>query len=115
MGTGIVANAAVLLPLDLPGLRALALSAWIAAVLLLARLVALGIGQWRRSRVWSLPSVTLANAPFWGAPPMALLTVASGTLLVGRDLLGDDAALAVAATMWTAGTIGGLIAAFAVP
>ncbi len=115
MGTGIVANAAVLLPLDLPGLRALALGAWIAAVLLLARLVALGIGQWRRSRVWSLPSVTLANAPFWGAPPMALLTVASGTLLVGRDLLGDDAALAVAATMWTAGTIGGLIAAFAVP
>ncbi|MDO8184927.1 C4-dicarboxylate ABC transporter [Conexibacter sp. JD483] len=113
MGTGIVANAAVLLPLDLPGLHALALAAWVAAVLLLARLLALCFQQWRSG--WSLPSVTLASAPFWGAPPMALMTIASGTLLVGRDLLGEDAALAVAAVMWSTGTIGGLVAVWAVP
>ena len=113
MGTGIVANAAMLLPLDLPGLRALALGAWVAAVLLLARLCALALQQLRGG--WSLPSVTLANAPFWGAPPMALMTVASGTLLVGRELLGDELALAVAAALWTVGTVGGLVAAFAVP
>lgn len=130
MGTGIVANAAMLLPLDLPGLRALALGAWVAAALLLARLCALAFQQWqagRRARrdpfaalaaapgAAATPTVTLATAPFWGAPPMALMTVASGTLLVGRDLLGDDAALAVAATLWGLGTLGGLVAAFAVP
>ncbi len=30
---------------------------------------------------------------FYGAPPMALLTVGAGTLLVGRDVLGLPAAL----------------------
>ncbi len=68
MGTGMVANAAMLLPLDLPGLRALALTAWIAAMVLLARLLALGVGQWRRAHVWSLPSVTLAERALLGRP-----------------------------------------------
>ncbi|WP_306216013.1 SLAC1 family transporter, partial [Actinoplanes sp. RD1] len=52
---------------------------------------------------------------FWGAPPMALLTVGAGTLLLGRDWLGEPAAVAVDLVLWTAGTIAGLIVAVAVP
>ncbi|HST41185.1 MAG TPA: C4-dicarboxylate ABC transporter, partial [Conexibacter sp.] len=132
MGTGIVANAAMLLPLDLPGLHALALAAWVAAVLLLARLAALAVEQRRRdrrdrcdaasgldavavARVAALPRRSLATMPFWGAPPMALTTVAAGTLLVGRDLVGERAALLAAVVLWSVGTLGGLVAALAVP
>jgi tellurite resistance protein TehA-like permease len=133
MGTGIVANAAMLLPLDLPGLHALALAAWVAAVLLLARFAALAVEQSRRDlrdrRALRLaavptaalaapphrPSRSLAGAPFWGAPPMALMTVAAGTLLVGRDLVGARPALIAAVALWTVGTVGGLVAALAIP
>jgi tellurite resistance protein TehA-like permease len=54
-------------------------------------------------------------APFYGAPPMALLTVGAGALLVGHHLIGMPAALAVDAVLWTAGTLAGLAAAVAVP
>lgn len=131
MGTGILANAAILLPLDLPGLHALALGAWVVAVLLLARMAALAVEQWRRDRRAGRraaadpfaaaverpphPARTIAGAPFWGAPPMALMTVGAGTLLVGRDLLGEQLALTVALVLWSAGTVGGIVALLAVP
>jgi tellurite resistance protein TehA-like permease len=54
-------------------------------------------------------------APFYGAPPMALLTVGAGTLLVGRDLVGLSAALDVDVVLWTLGTLGGLVVSAAVP
>jgi tellurite resistance protein TehA-like permease len=116
MGTGIIANAAMLLPVSSPALRVLALVAWIAAALLLGGLLALTAAQCRRDpgrlrRHLRDP----AMAPFFGAPPMALLTVGAGALLVGRDAIGAAAALDVAAALWVAGTIGGLAAAVVVP
>lgn len=116
MGTGIVANAAVLLPHDAGWLRALALVAWLAAALLLVRLCAVAFEQWRRvRRARPARSLELAAAPFWGAPPMAVMTVGAGALLVGRDAIGEDAAVVVAMTMWTLGTLGGLAASVTVP
>lgn len=117
MGTGILANAAALLPLEAPLLRVFAIAAWLVAVLLLARLAALSGEQWRRDRRDGRAAKphALATAPFWGAPPMAVLTLSSGTLLVGRELLGEQLALAVALTLWVLGTLGGVAAAVAVP
>jgi tellurite resistance protein TehA-like permease len=52
---------------------------------------------------------------FFGAPPMALLTVGAGALLVGKSVIGIDAALAVDWVLWMLGTIGGLVSAGVVP
>ena len=40
---------------------------------------------------------------------MALLTVGSGALLVGRDLIGLRLAVDLDWVLWTAGTVGGLV------
>ncbi len=116
MGTGIVANATALLPVRIPGLHAVGLVMWLAAALLLAALVAATAGHWLRfpdqaRRHLADPFM----APFYGAPPMALLTVGAGTLLVGDDLIGPAAAVRVDAVLWSLGTIGGLVCAVAVP
>lgn len=116
MGTGIVANAAVLLPVEVPGLRQLAAGMWVLAALLLVVLAAATVVHWRRH-----PSVARghasdpAMAPFYGAPAMALMTVGAGSLLVGRDLIGAPLALGLDLALWSAGTVGGLFAAALVP
>lgn len=116
MGTGIVANAALLLPHQVPGQRAFALLVWLLAAGLLALLVAATAMHWLRHPERARAHASdPAMAPFYGAPPMALLTVGAGALLVGRDLIGADAAVALDLTLWTLGTLGGLAAAVAVP
>src|SRR6202020_1228178 len=52
---------------------------------------------------------------FSGPPPMALLTVGAGALLLGPAVIGAHAALVVDAVLWPLGTLGGLAAALAVP
>jgi tellurite resistance protein TehA-like permease len=54
-------------------------------------------------------------APFYGAPPMALLTVGAGALLVGRDIVGLGAAVRVDEILWTLGTMTGLLTTIAIP
>ena len=39
---------------------------------------------------------------FYGAPPMALLTVGAGALLLGPCLIGAHAAITIDAVLWTA-------------
>lgn len=113
MGTGIVATAAVSLPVHVPGLRAAATVVWVVAAVLLVVLGAAFVRQGgavlRRYR----DDPVLGH--FWGAPPMALLTVGAGALLVGRDLIGVRAALVIAALLWTAGTVLGLAVALTRP
>ncbi|WP_423462301.1 TDT family transporter [Promicromonospora sp. MS192] len=116
MGTGIVANAAVTLPVQVPGLRAAATVVWGAATLLLLVLAGATVAHWVRfpavARGHLLHPVT---GHFYGAPAMALLTVGAGTLLVGTDVLGPAAALTVSAVLWTLGTCLGLVTAVLVP
>jgi tellurite resistance protein TehA-like permease len=52
---------------------------------------------------------------FYGAPPMAVLTVGAGALLLGRDWIGLPAAVTVDWVLWTVGTVSGLLAAVVVP
>ena len=54
-------------------------------------------------------------AHFYGAAPMALMTVGSGALLIGKDLIGERIAVDLAWVLWTTGTIGGLFTAATIP
>lgn len=116
MGTGIVATAAASLPVHVPGLRVFALCVWVLAAILLAVLILVIGAHWVRH-----PSVARVHARnpqmahFYGAAPMALVTVGSGALLVGHDLIGEGPAVTLAWVLWTAGTIGGLFTASSIP
>jgi tellurite resistance protein TehA-like permease len=116
MGTGMVANAAMLLPADAPARDELALAVWLLASALLAALAGVTAARWRRHRDHVLGDLRdPAMAPFLGAVPMAVLTVGAGALLAGRDLLGHDAALIVAGALWAIGTVAGVGVTVAVP
>lgn len=116
MGTGIVANAGATLPVHVPGLRTFALVVWVASALWLVVVVFAMLAHWLRN-----PTVARSHhrnptmAHFYGAAPMALLTVATGALVVGHDLIGGRIAVDVAWVLWTAGTLGGLFTAMSIP
>jgi C4-dicarboxylate transporter/malic acid transport protein len=116
MGTGIVATAAASLPVQIAGLRVFATVIWASAALLLAGLTVITALHWlRRREVARGHHLDPVLSHFYGAPPMAMLTVGAGTLLLGRDVLGLRAAVDVDWVLWLAGTVTGLIAAAAVP
>lgn len=116
MGTGIVATAGAALPVQVVGLRAFAEVVWVIAATLLVALIAVVGGHWLRH-----PTVARTHARnpqmahFYGAAPMALMTVGGGAVLVGRDLLGERIAVDLAWVLWTAGTLGGLFTAVSIP
>jgi C4-dicarboxylate transporter/malic acid transport protein len=122
MGTGIVANAGATLPvhllgpIHLPGMYIFTRVMWVIAALLLVVLLAVIGGHWLRH-----PTVARSHARnpqmahFYGAAPMALLTVASGAVLVGGDLIGDRTAVELAWALWMVGTVGGLFTAVSIP
>jgi C4-dicarboxylate transporter/malic acid transport protein len=116
MGTGIVAVTAVSLPWQPRGLHTGALVVWaIAAFLLVALTAAVGV-RWVRDH--DAARRDLRNpvmAQFYGAPPMALLTVGAGTILLGRDVLGLRVAVDLDWVLWFGGTVTGLAAAAVVP
>nr|WP_189905616.1 carboxypeptidase regulatory-like domain-containing protein [Streptomyces spiralis] len=111
MGTGIVADAAVTLPWRFHGLLAAATVVWLGAALLL---ILLAVG-YLRQRALRLHAGDPVMAQFFGAAPMALLTVGAGALLLGRRLIGPEAALDVDWVLWSLGTVLGLVTACTVP
>ncbi|MGF7239019.1 MAG: TDT family transporter [Frankia sp.] len=116
MGTGIVAVAAASLPEQFPGLRIAATAVWALAAVLLLGLTVVTARHWLRhaatARSYAADPVMMH---FYGAPPMALLTVGAGTLLLGRDVVGPRAALDADWALWSIGTVLGLVCAAAVP
>ncbi|MFE3002298.1 TDT family transporter [Nocardia sp. NPDC059246] len=116
MGTGIIANAAATLPMQFPGLKGVATLVWALAALLLTVLAGAWVLHWRRypqeARAHGLHPVMMQ---FYGALPMALLTVGAGTLLLGKDIIGTTAAVTIDWVLWSAGTVFGLITAAAIP
>ena len=116
MGTGIIANAAITLPVQIAGQRGFALLVWLGAGLLLTVLLGATTAHWIRHPTQArghLSNPVMSH--FYGAPPMALLTVGAGALLVGKDLIGLRAAVDLDWILWTAGTITGLLTAAIVP
>lgn len=116
MGTGIVATAAATLPVQVRGQQVFAQVMWALAAILLVVLVVAVIAHWVRH-----PTVARSHAHnpqmahFYGAAPMAFLTVGAGALLVGKSLIGERAAVGLDAVLWTMGTIGGLFTAMTIP
>ncbi|MHB8518182.1 MAG: TDT family transporter [Acidimicrobiales bacterium] len=116
MGTGIVANAGASLPFDVPGLRTFSLFVWILAAGMLISLLVVTARSWTRS-----PSLARSYghdvhmSHFYGAPPMALLTVGAGALIVGRSLLGLRVAVDLDWVLWVLGTVGGLTTVVLIP
>jgi C4-dicarboxylate transporter/malic acid transport protein len=116
MGTGIVATAGATLPVHVPGLRGFAAVVWVAAALWLVLLLFAVAAHWMRN-----PTVARSHAHnpqmghFYGAAPMALLTVGGGAVLVGKDLIGERAAVDLDWVLWTTGTLGGLFTAISIP
>jgi C4-dicarboxylate transporter/malic acid transport protein len=116
MGTGIVANAAATLPAQFPGLRTAATVVWALAALMLVALSGAWMVHWIQHRETARGHArNPVMAQFWGAPPMALMTVGGGTLLLGRDWIGLTPALTADWVLWTAGTILGLTTAAWIP
>jgi C4-dicarboxylate transporter/malic acid transport protein len=116
MGTGIVANAAILLPVHSSALRLAALCFWVLAAAMLALCLAAGAAHWLRHGEHARGHARDPfMAQFYGAPPMAFLTVGAGTLLVGKNLIGPHAALLGDGVLWSIGTAGGLLSAFFIP
>ncbi|CAN5248129.1 TDT family transporter [soil metagenome] len=116
MGTGIVANAAASLPVHVPGQRAFAQVVWvIAALLLVALIVTVGAHWVRHPTVARTHARNPQMAHFYGAAPMALLTVGAGSVLVGGDLIGTRLAVDLDWILWAAGTFGGLFTAVTIP
>ncbi|MFE0700582.1 TDT family transporter [Streptomyces sp. NPDC058872] len=116
MGTAIVANAGATLPVHVTGLRTFATAVWgLSLVMLLALLAARAVHFVRHPDQARAHLFDPTVAPFYGCPPMALLAVGAGTLLVGQDVIGADAALALSWTLWISGTALGLVVAVAVP
>jgi C4-dicarboxylate transporter/malic acid transport protein len=116
MGTGIVANAAAGLPVQVPGQRVFAEVVWVIAALLLVVLVVTVGAHWvRHPTVARTHARNPQMAHFYGAAPMALLTVGAGAVLVGHDLIGSRLAVDLDWILWTAGTCGGLFTAVTIP
>lgn len=114
MGTGIVAVAGATLPVHVPA--AVTTAAWALAVVLLVALVIFMPLNWR---AYPDNFRAIANDPiaiqFFGAPPMAFMTVASSTILVGQRFLGESLAVNIGWILWGVGTVLGLLTAVMVP
>ncbi|MFD6890032.1 TDT family transporter [Streptomyces sp. NPDC059957] len=116
MGTAIIANAGATLPYQLPGQRVVCQVFWVLAATALAVLLTARAGHWLHHRDQARAHLLdPAVAPFYGCLSMALLAVGGGALIVGKDLIGVPAAVAVDTVLFTAGTAIGLLAAVAVP
>jgi C4-dicarboxylate transporter/malic acid transport protein len=116
MGTGIVATAAASLPVHVPGLRVFAQVVWVGATVWLVMLtLAVGANWARHPTVARSHAHNPQMAHFYGAAPMAMLTVGAGAVLVGKDLIGERVAVDLDWVLWTAGTLGGLFTAMSIP
>lgn len=116
MGTGIIANAAASLPLFSDYLYTFAQLIWCLASLMLTGLVAATcLFLFKKQNAWKRHFNDPMMAQFYGAPPMAMLTVAGGTLLLGKSFLGVELTLLLTWTLWFLGTAAGLGSAVIIP
>jgi C4-dicarboxylate transporter/malic acid transport protein len=116
MGTGIIAIAAATLPVKLPGLFAIATAAWLLATfLLIALLIVIPLHWYRQRGTFTALTDDPIAIQFFGAPPMAIMTVGTATLLVGSHYLGQSTAIMIDSILWVCGTVIGYITAIVVP
>ncbi|WUQ37992.1 TDT family transporter [Streptomyces sp. NBC_00234] len=116
MGTAIVASAGATLPVHVDGLRAACTVVWALSAVLLAVVLVARAGHWLLHRDQARAHLLdPAVAPFYGCLSMALLAVGGATMVVGRDVIGHGAAVAVDTVLYVLGTVIGLVTAVAIP
>ncbi|GAA1907590.1 TDT family transporter [Williamsia serinedens] len=116
MGTGIVANAAATLPLQVTGLHTFATVVWLIASTALVALTVAFAAHWTLHRGHARAHAAHpVMSQFYGAPPMAMLTVGAGAITLGPPLIGSSAAVWIDAVLWTAGTLTGLATSVWIP
>lgn len=114
MGTGIVANAVVLAPVEGAAVRGFAVAVWVFAAVLLVLATAVTVAQ-ARQRVGDATAAGPGAIAFWGTVPMALTTLGAGALLDAVPLLGDSLALVLGLVLCGVGTVLGVAVAVGVP
>jgi C4-dicarboxylate transporter/malic acid transport protein len=116
MGTGIIANAAIGLPMFGARLELFATAVWvIAAIGLVLLTIAKLVQAMLRPHIIKRQFNDPVMSQFFGAPPMAFLTIAGGMLLVGINVIDSDVALTIAWGLWWIGTLTGLMTAIIIP
>jgi len=117
MGTAIVANGAVALPVELPGLIGFGELVWGLALAALTLLVAARAAHLTRHRAAAREQLLddPATAVFYGCPPMALLAVGYATLVLGARVIGTGPAVAIDLVLWAAGTVYAVVVAAGIP
>ena len=116
MGTGITANAAVGLPIYGSKLTGFATFFWVVACTMLVLMTLFKIYQTvTKPQIIKRQFDDPVMSQFFGAPPMAFVTIAGGTLLLGPHILGQTLALNIAWPLFWIGTIGGIITAIIIP
>ncbi|HMK59629.1 MAG TPA: TDT family transporter [Dissulfurispiraceae bacterium] len=116
MGTGIIANAAASLPIFSQNLRGFAVVIWcIASLMFIGLVIATCAHLFHQHNAWKRHFQDPMMAQFYGAPPMATLTIAGGTLLLGNSILDQEIALRITWILWFLGTIAGIGSAITIP
>lgn len=116
MGTGIIANAAVGLPMVGQYLTQVGFVTWIlASLMLMTMLLLMAVQTIKNPHIIKRQFNDPVMAQFFGAPPMALMTIAGGVVLFGHYIFTPETALTIAWTFWIIGTIAGLITAVIIP
>lgn len=115
MGTGIVANAASLAPVDGLLVRDFAVAVWIVGALLLGVVSAFTVSQLRPGPGDAAVPPGPGAIAFWGTVPMAVTTIGAGALLAAEPLLGTTVASVVAAVLVGIGMVLGVLVAVLVP
>ncbi|SDU63318.1 C4-dicarboxylate transporter/malic acid transport protein [Gordonia westfalica] len=116
MGTGIIAIAAHGLPWQPAGMSVVAVGFWLLACIVFVSVVAATAVHWMAD-----PETARGHhahhvvAHFYGAVPMAIMTVGTSTLVVGAGIVGRDLALGVDVVCWIVGTLGGVVTALVIP
>lgn len=116
MGTAIIANAAIGLPMIGSTLAGMGFVIWlIAIILLIVMFVIVSIQTIKKPEIIKRQFNDPVMAQFFGAPPMALLAVAGGTLLYGSEVFSLSVTLTIAWTLWISGSIAGFITSIVIP
>jgi C4-dicarboxylate transporter/malic acid transport protein len=116
MGTGIIANAAAGLPFFNKQLMGFATVVWIIAfTLLIVMSLIKGYQTLTKPHIIKRQFNDPVMSQFFGAPPMAFLTVAGGTLLLGHQFWSESVVLNIAWPLFWIGTISGIVTAIVIP
>lgn len=116
MGTGMIANATNSLPIELPGGKVFSILIWALATAIFILLATATFLHWKYHRSRAKSHLTHpVMAYFYGAIPMAVLTISAGVLNFGETILGQSAAIRFSISLWLVGTILGLITTVLLP